>query len=215
MSIFKIAGRIVLRFPKFLKDWLEKAVFLLPQTKLPEQHTGTHVGIVVGGGTGRIEKAIEAYKQGLVDYFLVSGGIGPYSINRSEAEAETFANLLIAAGVPDNHIWIENQSVNTVENVKNSMEILIKKAEKFNYGFIYPIIFTNGFHLKRVYSLFESYLSRVRHSSVNGINIAHSSWVACPFPCCELTTWRNSEEGCARVAKEAFRLFAYRLTGKI
>ena len=215
MSILTLTGRIVLRFPRLLKDWLEKTVFLLPQTKLPERHTGTHVGIVVGGGTGRIETAIEAYKQGLVDYFLVTGGIGPYSINPDLAEAEIFANQLIEAGVPDNHIWIENQSVNTIENVKYSMKILAREAGRFSYGFIYPIIFTNGFHLKRVYLLFEKSLSRIRRLSAYGVNIAHFSWIACPFPCCELTTWRNSEEGCGRVAKEAFRLFIYRLTGKI
>ena len=215
MNIFSIAGSIVLRLPKFIKDKLEKIVFLDPQTKLPERRSGTHVGVVVGGGDGRIETAIEFYKQGLIDYFLVTGGIGPYSVNKDVAEAEEYANELIKAGVQDNHIWIENSSTNTVENVEYSMQLLTREAGKFEYGFIYPIIFTNGFHLKRTYLLFEKALFKARDSTMYGVRIAHFSWVACPFACCELTTWRNNKDGCARVAKEALGLLAHRLSGQI
>lgn len=215
MDIFNITGSIVYHFPRFLKNRLEKAVFIQPQTNLPERHTGTHVGIVFGGATGRIEKAIELYKQGLIDYFLVSGGIGPYSEDQELAEAEIYANTLIAAGVPDNHIWIENRSTNTVENIEFSMEILTREAAQFNYGFIYPILISSGFHLKRVHALFENALTHARRSSPNGCNIAHSHWAASPFGICEPNTWRQTSAGCALVAKEAYGLLTHRLHGKI
>ena len=215
MDIFNIVGNIVYRFPRFMKDQLERAVFLHPQDNLPERHTGTHVGIVFGGATGRVEKAFELYKQGYIDYFLVSGGIGPYSENQELAEAEIYANWLIAHGVPDNHIWIENRSVSTVQNVEFSIEMLAKEAAQFTYGFIYPIIITSGFHLKRTHALFETALTHVRRSSPNGCNIAHSHWSASPFGICEPTTWRRTTAGCALVAKEAYGLFTNRLRGKI
>ena len=215
LSLSKLIGNIVYRLPDFIKSWLENVVFLCPQENLPNRHTGTHVGVILGGGSGRIEKALELYKQGYIDYFLVSGGIGPYSENQSEAEAEGYANKLIAAGVPDNRIWIENRSTNTVENIQFSMEILARRSEQSTYGFIHPIIITSGYHLKRAHVLFEAALARVRRSSPNGCSIAHSYWSASPFGICELDTWRLSADGCARVVKEAIGLFVHRLTGKI
>ncbi len=215
MSIFGILGSIVLRLPKFIKDQLEKAVFLQPQENLPERRTGTNVGIVIGGADGRVEKAIELYKRGLIDYFLVSGGIGADSIDKDLTEAENYANTLIAAGIADNHIWIENRSTNTLENVEYSTEILARQAEQPSHGFIYPIIITSGFHLKRTHALFEKSVSRIRRTSAFGISIAHSGWSAAPFASCELNTWRNTKKGCTKVAKEAVCLFIYRLIGKI
>ena len=214
MDIFSVTGNIVHSFPEFLKNRLEKTVFLQPQVNLPDRHTGTHVGIVFGGATGRVEKAIELYKQGYIDYFLTTGGIGPYSIDRGIEEAEAYAVELIKAGVPDNRVWIESQSVTTEENIKFSMERLTKEAETIT-GFIYPILITSGFHLKRARALFEAELTHVRRASPVGCNIAHSHWCACPFGICEPRTWRNHTKGCALVAKEAFGLFRSRLRGKI
>jgi hypothetical protein len=215
LDIFSITGTIVYYFPNFLKNWLEKITFIYPQENLPDRHTGTHVGIVFGGGTGRIEKALELYKQGHVDYFLVTGGIGPYSENQELAEAEIYANYLIDHGVPDNHIWIENRSINTVENIKYSMERLVQEANNGSYGFLYPILITSGFHLKRTYALFEKALSKARHASENGCSIAHAFWSASPFSICEPETWRHTKPGCALVAKEAYGFVINRLSGKI
>lgn len=215
MDIFGLIGSIVYHFPRFIKDRMENAVFLHPQEKLPDRHTGTHIGIVIGGATGRIEKAIELHKQGIVDYFLVTGAIGPYGTDHELAEAEVYAEQLIKSGIPDNHIWIENRATNTVESIKYSMEILTREAKQVEYGFVYPIIITSGFHLKRAHALFEKALSSVRRSSGFGTNIAHSFWSASRFTPCEPSTWRHSEVGCAIVAREAFRLLTYRLSGKI
>lgn len=215
MDIFDITGRIVEHFPKFIKDRMEKAVFLQPTEKLPDRQTGTRVAIVVGGATGRVENALRLYKLGIVDYFLVTGGIGPYSVNQQLAEAEIYAETLIKEGVPDNHIWIENESISTPENIKYSMEILLREAKQLPHGYLQPIIITSGFHLKRTVALFEKALKDARYGSESSATIVHAYWSASRFTPCEIDTWRTNRIGCAFVAKEAIRLFTYRLTGKI
>ena len=204
LNIFDIAGNIIYRFPLFIKTKLESAVFINPQENLPERHTGTNIAIVIGGNRG-IEKALELHKKGLIDYFLVSGG----------TVADTNAAELKKHGIPENRIWIENRSTNTPESIKYSMEILLAEAKNFEFGFIYPIIITDGFNMKRIHALFENVLMKARHASPSGVSIAHSSWASSPFASCEPNTWRYTEYGCATVIKEAFYLLIYRLTGKI
>ena len=215
LSLFNFVGSVVYRFPKFLKNILGKVVFLEPQQQLPNHHTGTNVAIVIGGATKRVEKALELYHKGIIDYFLVTGGIGPYSLNGDALEAKGYADKLTKEGVLKDHIWIEDRSINTYENIKFSMEILTREAKQTNFGFVTPIIITSGFHIKRARALFEHALNEVRHASKFGTNITRPCWAASEFIPCEKDTWFLHEIGCSLVAKEAFRLFTYRLTGKI
>ncbi|MBR0134546.1 YdcF family protein [Candidatus Saccharibacteria bacterium] len=216
MSILNIIGSIVYRLPNFIKDKLEKIVFLNPQIKLPDRHTGgAHVAIIPGGATGRIEKALELYRCGVIDYFLVSGGIGRYSVNKDYSEAEEYAQTLADSGVPDNHIWIENSSTNTIENMAFSTKILVKRSQQSVNGFVHPIVITSGFHLKRTVSLLEKDITKIRRKTPMGLSITQPYWAPAPFASCELSTWRDTPLGCGRVTKEAICLFLYRLRGKI
>ncbi|MBQ7703527.1 MAG: YdcF family protein, partial [Firmicutes bacterium] len=53
--------------------------------------------------------------------FVPSGGKGSDEIM---AEAEAIANYLRSIGIPDDHIIVENKSVNTYENIRNSMDLI-------------------------------------------------------------------------------------------
>ena len=216
MDIFDVTGKIVKHFPKFIKRRMGKIVFLEPPEKLPKQRRNTNVVIVFGGGAGRIEHALNLYQNGTIDYILVTGGIGPYSENQEMAEAELYAEFLIKSGVPDNRIWIENESISTIENVKFSIPILIKESFKDINRQFNLILVTSGFHMKRVRALFKKALRRTRNSSPIAYSIFnHIYWSSSPCPKCERETWYKSERGCALVTKEAVRLISYRVLGKI
>ena len=210
MSILKIVGKIVKRSPNFIKRFLEKTVFIDQAEHLPEPKPNSiTVAIVFGGSDARVQKSIEIYQRGIVDYFLTSGGIGPLSINREKAEAELFAEDLIAAGVPDCNIWIENDSVNTTENVKFSMNILLRKVQEHPATRLNVILITSGYHLKRTRTIYEKTLINACQQSSAADMISHAYWATSPCPNCERSSWRNSERSCALVAKEALHLILW------
>ena len=55
--------------------------------------------------------------------FVPSGGKGSDEVM---AEADAIANYLRSTGIPDDRIIAENKSVNTYENIKNSMELILE-----------------------------------------------------------------------------------------
>jgi uncharacterized SAM-binding protein YcdF (DUF218 family) len=65
-----------------------------------------------------VERAVELYAEDWAPLVIFSGGLG--AITRklwTEPEAERFARLAIAAGVPKEKVIIENRSSNTGENI--------------------------------------------------------------------------------------------------
>jgi uncharacterized SAM-binding protein YcdF (DUF218 family) len=70
-------------------------------------------------------RGAELWLQGWAPLLIYSGGLG--SITRrlwSEPEADQFARIAIAMGVPADRILIENQSTNTGENVRLTRALL-------------------------------------------------------------------------------------------
>lgn len=64
--------------------------------------------------------AVDLYKQGYAPYLIFSGGViqqnDMLNVYWDETEADYFANLAIAQGVPADNVLIENQASNTGEN---------------------------------------------------------------------------------------------------
>ncbi|EHI9299423.1 YdcF family protein [Vibrio vulnificus] len=78
------------------------------------------------------EHAANLYKQGYAPYILFSGGEGRFTEGLFEkSEAETFAELAKASGVPEEALLLETKSSNSGENVRFSEQLLIDKGLVF------------------------------------------------------------------------------------
>lgn len=75
------------------------------------------------------ERATELMLKGYADYLVFSGGFGALTRNLfSKPEAELFADVALAAGVPHAKIIIENKSANTGENIRFTHQLLQTRA---------------------------------------------------------------------------------------
>jgi uncharacterized SAM-binding protein YcdF (DUF218 family) len=71
------------------------------------------------------ERSVELYKSNLAPLVIFSGGAGAITKQLwQEPEAERFARIAIAAGVPHENILTENKSSNTGENVRFTRQII-------------------------------------------------------------------------------------------
>ena len=77
------------------------------------------------------ERAAELYKQGYAPYVIFAGANGKAS-TLSQSEAEVFAEIAVAKGVPEDRIIKEPLSTNTGENVLFVKKLLEEKGLSFN-----------------------------------------------------------------------------------
>lgn len=74
-------------------------------------------------------RAAELYHQGYGPKLLFTGGLGRNTMGLfSVTEAEKFANVAIACGVPEEDILLENKSTNTKENIHFTRRLLEEKG---------------------------------------------------------------------------------------
>ena len=103
----------------------------------------------------RLDKAYEYLEKNPATKCIVSGGKGD---NEPEAEGDAMKRYLVEKGIKADRIIVENASVNTVENIKNSSEYLDKENNKVG-------IVTNNFHVFRGVSI----ANKVGFTHVRGI----------------------------------------------
>jgi len=100
------------------------------------------------------ERGAELWLEGWAPWLIFSGGLG--AITRrlwSEPEADQFARIAIAKGVPADRILIENQSTNTGENVRFTRRMLEGMGlapERF-------ILVQKPYMERRAYATFEKF----------------------------------------------------------
>lgn len=100
----------------------------------------------------RIKKAAEYLKEHENIKVVASGGKGK---GEEISESEAIKRELIKAGIPENRIITEDKSVNTVENLKFTLE-KIKENESENKEKKFKIlIVTNDYHLYRAKKIAE------------------------------------------------------------
>lgn len=102
----------------------------------------------------RLEKALALYRQGYAPYLLASGGQGA---DEGISEAAAMRNYLVARGVPDSAILLEDASTSTYENLNNSAAILRTK------NLTQVIVVTNRSHVFR-----SLYLARLHGLNASG-----------------------------------------------
>lgn len=86
----------------------------------------------------RLDKAIEYLSENPETICIVSGGQGA---NEHISEAKGMAEYLREKGIPSERIILENKSINTAQNISNSM-VLMEKGSSVG-------VVTNDFHLFR------------------------------------------------------------------
>lgn len=103
--------------------------------------------IFVFGGISRIavEQAIELKNKGYAPKIMFSGKHASYVDGTEKTEAEQYRDLAVERGVRAEDIIIENNSVNTPENIVNSKKVL----EKINFTPKSIIAVSLPYHMKR------------------------------------------------------------------
>ena len=95
------------------------------------RHTLKHADciLVLGSHDVRVgEYGAKLYLDGYAPLLIMSGGLGNLTSHIwDEPEADKFAKLAMAMGVPRSHILIENRSTNTGENITFTRRLLDEK----------------------------------------------------------------------------------------
>lgn len=98
---------------------------------------------------------------------VVSGGQGA---DEPSTEARAMADYLVEKGISEEQIMLEEESHNTVQNLRYSYRLL--EQEGYNLGNTEVLIVSNGFHLTRVRMLAE----RVGFAEVSTLAAPSSHW---------------------------------------
>lgn len=96
----------------------------------------------------RLEMALIVSKEHIDSKIILSGGVCKNCIT----EAEFMKNFLIQNGIEESRIIIETLSRDTVDNVKNCIEIINNESE--------VALITGADHMKRAGTLLEEYLKK-------------------------------------------------------
>ena len=90
----------------------------------------SEVILVLGSNDLRVaEHAADLYHQGLAPWLVFSGGLGRLTEGQfNKSEAEMFAEVAAARGVPESAILMEPLSTNTGENIAFSRELLLARG---------------------------------------------------------------------------------------
>ena len=96
----------------------------------------------------RLDQALLYFENNPDAMFIVCGGYGE---GQTVSEARAMANFLIAGGIPDSQLILEDLSTNTYENFVFALELL---DGYFPDGFS-SVVITNNFHMYR-----SGYLAR-------------------------------------------------------
>ncbi|WP_310550403.1 YdcF family protein [Paenibacillus glufosinatiresistens] len=95
----------------------------------------------------RLDKGLELYRNGTVRHLIVSGGLDKPGLPYTEAEGMKI--YLVAAGVPESAVLLENRATSTYENLKFSRAVM--KAQ----GWESAVIVTHTFHGARALEMAE------------------------------------------------------------
>ena len=100
----------------------------------------------------RVKTVIQKYKEGRFEKIILCGGTGGISnsTNNKESEASRYKKKIVAAGIPESCIYLEEQSQNTFENINNAMKIIFREDVIIDS----LSIITSEYHLKRCFLSF-------------------------------------------------------------
>ena len=88
---------------------------------------------------GRLDKALQLHREGLVSFIIVSGGLGV----EGHDEAEVMKRYLVEHGVPEASIHADGAGTNTLETARNASRLLAGK------GMTSAVVVSQFFHVPR------------------------------------------------------------------
>jgi uncharacterized SAM-binding protein YcdF (DUF218 family) len=146
----------------WLLDWYAKKWQPLPVVIAPGVEFSC--GIVLGGfaspdnnekgyfnsSADRFIQVVKLYKRGAIKHILMCGGNGKKDI-KGFREADFVKGELLAFGVPDSAIFVEDRSNNTADNAAYAKKILDSIQLKPPY-----LLVTSAHHIPRASLLFEN-----------------------------------------------------------
>ncbi|MDE6852569.1 MAG: YdcF family protein [Lachnospiraceae bacterium] len=114
----------------------------------------------------RLDKALDYLSENEDTMVVVSGGKGP---GENLSEAEAMQDYLIDHGIASYRILQEDASVNTDQNIRNSIQIIQENetmAQSFGSGKQkHLVLISNGFHLFRATRILQKQLRELPDSS--------------------------------------------------
>lgn len=97
-----------------------------------EDELPTHADVAVIGGSGKqidgADRAVTLYHDGIVKRIIVSGFNNPYLTSGDSSEAVLLRDRLVALGVPESAVILDETAKNTGDNVLHTAEILAPEA---------------------------------------------------------------------------------------
>ncbi len=195
----------------------------IPLAEIPH----ADVIVLLGGGTNpadyprsmvefnsagdRVLYAAQLYHQGKADHILASGGTIEWLNANDTTAAQEMASLLGLLQVPEDALWLEEDSRNTHENAVNTHAILAPM------GIDRIILVTSAIHMPRSVALFERLGFDVIPAPTD-YRITQTEWdrLRSPNPAVQLLNLIPSAENLSQtsgVLKEYIGLFIYRLRG--
>lgn len=96
----------------------------------------------------RVDKAIELYRQGIVNKIQLTGGNAPGELS----EAEVSLKYILGKGIDRNDVWIEKSTTSTIEQVRFIKNNLTKEKQVNSV-----IVISDIYHLQRVREICRFY----------------------------------------------------------
>ena len=111
---------------------------------------------------GRLDRALEIHREGLVPFIIVSGGIGV----EGHDEAEVMKRYLVEHGVPAAAVHADGGGTNTLETARNASRLLAEK------GMTSAVVVTQFFHVPRA----RRALRKCGVPTVHGAHARYFEW---------------------------------------
>lgn len=139
---YKLSKKVLFLFLSFL---LVVLLFLTSGRFLLIHETPQQVDaiIVLSGGSGRVEKAVELYKAGYAPYIILSNS------KESTGVSGDMLQTALDLGIPQDVLLTEDAALSTYQNAEFTLPIMKE------HGFTSAIIVSSDFHMRRVKFIFD------------------------------------------------------------
>lgn len=151
----------------------------------------------------RVPMAVRAYKAGRASKIMLCGGKLRDFPDGKHSEAEHMRQAAITLGVDEEDIFLENNSQNTVENMRFA---LVELQQVFDLSKVRRVLLvTTAYHMRRSLAIARYLLPE------------HIQIIPCPANDnhTRRDNWMNTDVGIARVNGEAIKIIEYVRSGII